>query len=386
MKYSLASDTWDEREKEALHKVIESGRYTMGPKVEEFEEKFAKKFGVKNAIMVNSGSSANLLMIASLVHLGVLKKGQEIIVPAVSWSTTYFPVHQLGLKLVFVDVDPETLNIDPYDIIPAITKDTAAILAVNLLGNPCDMQSLNEICYKNKIFLLEDNCESLGATYKGKYAGTFGEVGTFSFFFSHHLQTMEGGMIVTNNEYIAEIIRSMRSHGWTRNLKSDILHKNTGNPFVDSFTFITPGYCLRPLEMSGAVGCVQLEKMDGMIDMRRKNATYFTESIEQFGTSIQTQKFEPCSNPSWFGFSMVVDTDRSFFVDLLERNDVETRPIVSGDFTRQPVMKYLNARIEGDLACSKKIDRFGLFVGNDSIDISHKIDHLMTLIRIYYDA
>jgi len=380
MKYPLASDTWDEREKEALYKVIESGRYTMGPKVEEFEEKFAKKFGVKHAIMVNSGSSANLLMIASLAHLGVFPPDAEIIVPAVSWSTTYFPVHQLGLKLVFVDVDA-SLNIDPWDIIAHITDKTEAILAVNLLGNPCDMETLQYICRENNIMLLEDNCESLGATYRGKYAGTFGEIGTFSFFFSHHLQTMEGGMVVTNNDYIAEIVRSMRAHGWTRNLKTDLLYKNTGNPFKDSFTFITPGYCLRPLEMSGAVGCVQLDKMDDMISMRRKNAEYFREKIPN-DCSIKLQKVTEHSDPSWFGFSMIVD-NRDSFVDHLYANGIESRPIVSGDFTQQPVMKYLNYSCSGVLHYSKMVQKCGLFVGNDSIDIQDRIDHFSDVIGAF---
>ena len=184
MKYPLACNTWDEREIEAIHKVIESGRYTMGPKVEEFENKFAEKMGVKHAVMTNSGSSANLLMMAALNYDWTLPTHAEVIVPAVSWSTTYFPIHQMGMKMVLVDVNHNTYNIDPYSIVSAITEQTRAILAVNLLGNPCDMDTLTTICSENDILLLEDNCESLGATYRGQQAGTFGVMGTYSFFYS----------------------------------------------------------------------------------------------------------------------------------------------------------------------------------------------------------
>jgi CDP-6-deoxy-D-xylo-4-hexulose-3-dehydrase len=387
MKYPLAYDTWDEREVEAIHKVIETGRYTMGPKVEEFENKFAERMGVKHAIMTNSRGSANLLMISALNYDWTLPKHAEVIVPAVSWSTTYFPIHQMGMTMVFVDVNDKTYNIDPYSIVSAITDKTKAILAVNLLGNPCDMDTLTTICSENDILLLEDNCESLGATYRGQQAGTFGTMGTYSFFFSHHLQTMEGGMIVTDDDYDADVLRSLRAHGWIRDLKTDFLWgsrdkvKNKSD-FKNWFTFVTPGYSVRPLEMSGAIGCVQLEKMDDMIHQRKTNASYFKKRIKEFEFFISTQE-EWVGESSWFGFGMVVDKDRDKFANYLTHNGIATRPIVAGNFINQPVVIDLNHKVSGELTTADIIDKRGLFVGNDSKDMSNNIDYLMETIGNY---
>jgi CDP-6-deoxy-D-xylo-4-hexulose-3-dehydrase len=181
MTYALASDSWGEEEIEAIQKVIKSGRYTMGPFVKQYEKEFSDYFGCSDAVMVNSGSSANLLAIALLsVKYGLVG---DIIVPAVSWSTTFFPLHQYGFKLNFVDIDKDTLNIDVNKIEKAITPNTSAIFAVNLLGNPNDFNKLKQICDKHKLILIEDNCESLGAKFENKHTGTIGKLGTFSFFF-----------------------------------------------------------------------------------------------------------------------------------------------------------------------------------------------------------
>ncbi len=170
-RYPLAKDTWDNEELEAINDVIRSKRYTMGPKVREFEERFADYFGSKYAVMVNSGSSANLLAIASLVYSGRLNRGDEVIVPAVSWSTTYFPLYQLGLKLKFVDIDIETLNISLNELRTAISEKTRVIFAVNLLGNPNDFEEIQSMIPNRNIILLEDNCESMGAKFHDKYTG-----------------------------------------------------------------------------------------------------------------------------------------------------------------------------------------------------------------------
>ncbi|MCH5719961.1 DegT/DnrJ/EryC1/StrS family aminotransferase [Niabella hibiscisoli] len=185
IKFPLASSTWDDKELTAIHSVIERDQYTMGPKVKEFEERFAEYVGAKHAVMVNSGSSANLLAIAALFYTKIprLKRGDEVIVPAVSWATTYYPLYQYGLKLKFVDVDLHTLNFDLEQLAAAITPSTKMIFAVNLLGNPNDFDKIKDIIGSRDILLLEDNCESLGATYKGQQTGTFGLMGTYSTFF-----------------------------------------------------------------------------------------------------------------------------------------------------------------------------------------------------------
>ena len=357
----------------------------MGPKVKKFEEEFASHFNSDYAIMVNSGSSANLLMIASLFYSKEydLKEGDEVIVPAVSWSTTYYPVHQYGLKLIFVDIDRNTLNISSEEIKKAISPKTKVIFAVNLLGNPCEFDEIIRICKKNNIILIEDNCESLGAKYQEKFTGTCGIMGSFSFFFSHHLQTMEGGMILTNDKNLYELCVSLRAHGWIRDLPDDnSIEKKTGNSFHDSFNFVTPGYGIRPLEMSGAIGSVQLQKLPIFISNRKKNATIFKSLFENEPNIAIQQETEVSS---WFGFSLLLTNKLSSFrddlINILKENNIECRPIVAGNFTKNPVIKFMDYDIRGELSASDEIDKNGFFVGNDFRDLKNEIHYLHDLIK-----
>ena len=225
-KYELVSDSWNKKEVDAIKKVISSKIYTYkGKYVKKFEKTFNKYFKMKYCVMVNSGSSANLLSVASLFYKQKekLKPGDEVIVPTLSWSTTYHPLHQYGLKLKFVDIDINTLNVKVEDVIAAVTKKTKLIVAVSILGNPVELEKLRKFCSKKKIYLMEDNCESMGAKVGKRFTGTFGIVNTFSTFFSHHISTIEGGLILTNNSEIYNIILSLRSHGWTRDLDKKII-------------------------------------------------------------------------------------------------------------------------------------------------------------------
>ena len=277
-RYPLASSTWDKSELKSINKVIDSGIYSMGKFVAEFENKFSDYNRSKYSVMVNSGSSANLLAVAALFFIrnNPLKRGDEVIVPAVSWSTTYSPLQQYGLKLKFVDIDINTLNYDLDKLSNAVSDTTRLIVAVNLLGNPNDFNQIQKIINKRDIIVLEDNCESLGASYNSKKTGTIGLLGTFSSFFSHHISTMEGGVICKDNEELYQIIKSLRAHGWTRNLdKNNLLCKKSDNDFEESFRFILPGYNVRPLEFSGAIGLEQLNKLPSFIDQRRKNHIVF---------------------------------------------------------------------------------------------------------------
>ncbi len=196
MFWDLAADTWGDEERAATGRVLKSGRYTMGPEVEAFERAFAEYHGRRHAVMVNSGSSANLVAVASLFHKKdrPLERGDEIIVPAISWSTTYHPFQQYGLRLRFVDVEPDTLNIATDALEKALTPKTRAIVAVSILGNPAALDRVRAFADEHGLYFLEDNCESLDAELNGKKTGTFGDIGTFSFFFSHHSSTGEGGM------------------------------------------------------------------------------------------------------------------------------------------------------------------------------------------------
>ena len=381
MTYSLASNTWGKEEIEAIQKVIKSGRYTMGPLVKQYEKEFSDYFGCSDAVMVNSGSSANLLTIALLsIKYGL---AGDIIVPAVSWSTTFFPLHQYGFKLNFVDIDKNTLNIDVNKIEKAITPNTSAIFAVNLLGNSNDFNKLKQICEKHKLILIEDNCESLGAKFEKKHTGTIGKLGTFSFFFSHHLQTMEGGMIAVQNKDDADFLRSLRAHGWVRDLPNEnSIYNKTGDNFKDSFTFVTPGYCVRPLEMSGAIGSVQLKKWPSMREKRLKNAQYFKERFKDLkGIRIQKEIGES----SWFGFSIILEDHlegrRDQIIKILTDNKVETRPIVAGNFMKNPVIKYINYIDNYDYENADYIHSNGFFIGNDITDLKNNIDNVYNLIK-----
>ena len=390
MEYKLASSTWDHKELEAIQQVIESDMYSMGEKVREYELDFAQYFGSRYAIMTSSGTAANLLMIAAMFYTQDetrrVKRGDVVIVPAVSWSTTYFPLQQYGLKVKFVDVDRDTLNIDLEKLEEAITEKTKVILAVNLLGNPNDFDRINTIIADRNITLLEDNCESLGATYGGKYAGTFGLMGTFSSFFSHHIATMEGGCILTDDEEIYHILLSMRAHGWTRNLPKNnlVTGVKSDDDFEESFRFVLPGYNVRPLEMSGAIGCEQIKKLPNLLAERRKNALYFT-SLFQEHPFIQLQK--ELGSSSWFGFSLVLLEDspltRFELVSLLKRHKIECRPIVTGNFLKnKEVLKYFNYEVHGKMVNATYIDKNGLFVGNHHLDINKQIDLLNKVINV----
>ncbi len=379
-KLSLAYSTWDDKELNAIQDVIDSGMFTMGEKVNEFESNFSKYLGMNYSVMVNSGSSANLLMIATLFVQGKLKKGDEVIVPAVSWSTTFLPLQQYGLKVKFVDIDLHTLNIDLETLRQAITKDTKAIFIVNLLGNPIDKNKLNEIVDTSKIQIIEDNCESLGATFNGQKSGTFGQMSSHSFFFSHHISTMEGGMISTQDEEQYLILKSLRAHGWTRDLpESSKFNKKSDDTFYNMFNFVMPGYNLRPLEMSGAIGIEQLRKLDSFVEYRRKNAKAFQE-VMWGKENILIQK-DTCKS-SWFGFSLInkeKDISPSNFRRKVTDLGFEIRPIVAGNFTRNEVINFFDYEIFGDLKNADYLHENGLFIGNNSVDISEDLQRLANL-------
>ncbi|MBE9575751.1 DegT/DnrJ/EryC1/StrS family aminotransferase [Flavobacterium proteolyticum] len=380
IKYPLASSTWDEKEIEAINGVIAKDMYTMGEGVKQFEDDFAKFVNSKYAVMVNSGSSANLIAVAAMFYTKnpKLKRGDEVIVPAVSWSTTYYPLYQYGLKLKFVDVDLHTLNFDLDQLKLAVSDNTRMILAVNLLGNPNNFDAIKEIIGSRDIILMEDNCESMGAEFKGKQTGTFGLVGTFSTFFSHHMATMEGGLIVTDDEEMYHVMVCLRAHGWTRHLpKENKISNKSDNWFEESFRFLLPGYNVRPVEMSGVIGVEQLKKLPSFLDQRRKNAALF---ISLFKDSNDFYIQKDIDNSSWFGFSFIIkpesNLNRLDIVKKLEENHIDCRPIVTGDFTKNEVLKYFDCEIFGEMKNAQYLDKKGFFVGNHQIDLTEEIKHL----------
>jgi CDP-6-deoxy-D-xylo-4-hexulose-3-dehydrase len=363
----------------------------MGPEVKAFEEEFAAYFGTRYAVMVNSGSSANLIAVAAatLDDGTRLQPGDEVLVPAVSWSTTYFPLHQYGLRLKFVDIDPETLNMDLQLARDAIGPRTRAVMAVNLLGNPNDFTTLGQLCKEFDLVMIEDNCESMGAEFDGRAAGTFGAMGSFSTFFSHHISTMEGGVVVTDSERFAQMLMSIRAHGWTRDLPDENhIHPKSGNAFEDLFRFVIPGYNVRPLEMSGAIGREQLNKVPSLVAGRRANARLF---VDRFADRADVAIQREVGRSSWFGFSLVLQEHlagrRSDVVNALADVGIESRPIVAGNFTRNPVIARLNAIVPKSLPVADKIHFDGLFVGNHHYQIETQLDELVGVFdRLARDA
>jgi CDP-6-deoxy-D-xylo-4-hexulose-3-dehydrase len=365
-----------------MQNVIDSGIYTMGTHVAEFEQQFAQLVGSSYCVMVNSGSSANLAMIAGLFYrkAGCLKRGDEVIVPAISWSTTYYPLYQYGLRLKFVDVDLESLNYDLEALAAAVSEGTRAIMVVNLLGNPNDFDAIRQIISGHDILLLEDNCESLGARFGGRQAGTHGLMGTYSAFFSHHISTMEGGMVVTEDEELYHILLSLRAHGWTRNLPkhNHVCETKSDDYFAESFRFVLPGYNLRPLEISGAIGKEQIRKLHEFVRVRRENAVKFKALMREF-PEFMTQR--EIGESSWFGFSLVISPGASFsrqdLVRVFDEKKIECRPVVAGNFAKNEVVRWFDSTVHGELKNAEYIDSHGLFVGNHH----YPLDRQFVLLR-----
>lgn len=385
-RFPLATSSWDDAEYDALQRVIKSGMFSMGREVRAFEEQFADYFGARFAVMVNSGSSANLLMTAALFYsqnpLLHLKPGDGVVVPAVSWSTTYYPLAQYGLVQKFVDIDIATLNYDLVALANAISEKTRAIMLVNLLGNPNDFERIQGIVGGRDIVLLEDNCESMGAMYGNRYTGTFGHVGSFSCFFSHHISTMEGGMVITDNEELYHIMLSMRAHGWTRDLPKEnlVTGRKRDSALEESFNFVLPGYNLRPLEMSGALGVEQLKKLPRLIEGRRRNAESFIERLVDHPLFFLQAEI---GRSSWFGFALILrpeaNLSRFALVERLHQLGFECRPIVTGNFARKPVMSHIPHEIHAALPNADYLDAHGLFIGNHHYPMPDAAELLATI-------
>jgi CDP-6-deoxy-D-xylo-4-hexulose-3-dehydrase len=385
MKYKLAYSTFSPEEKEAMQKVIESDHFTMGKNVKKFEKEFAKFFGKKYAIMVNSGSSANLIGVASLFYRkkNPLKRGDEVIVPSISWATTYYPLLQYGLRLKFVDIDLNTLNYDIEKLKKAITTKTKMIVTVSVLGNPNYFEEIDKLCKENDIILFDDNCESMGAEYNGKYTGTYGLINTFSTFFSHHISTMEGGLILTDDYEIYCLCKSLRNHGWTRDQdENSPIYKKKGDDFFESYRFILPGYNVRPTELQGALGLVQLKKLPEFLKIRRENAKYFQEKFKEDERFIIQKEV---GKSSWFSFTMMVSPKsglkRENVLKKLKKAGIEYRIITGGCLLEHDVIKYFDYEEFDKITNARYAHYNGWFVGNAPIDLKKEIDYLYETLK-----
>lgn len=387
MFYDLASTTWGDEELAAIQRVCQSDRFTMGEEVRRFEEAFAAKFGMSHAVMVNSGSSANLVGVAALFYKRdrPLERGDEVIVPAISWATTFHPLQQYGLRLRFVDVELQTLNLDAGQLERALTPRTRMVVAVSILGNPAPLTAIRSFCDAYGLYFFEDNCESMGATLDGKWCGTFGHVNTFSTFYSHHISTMEGGLLLTDDREMADLARAIRNHGWARDVPADspINTARHDDAFFEAYRFMLPGYNVRPLEICGAVGSEQLKKLEAMLDIRRRNARLF---VDLFGGDERFIIQRENGRSSWFSFTIVLnpsmDINRNRVMDALRKADIGFRMITGGCFLRHEAIKYFDFDTAGPIVNANIAHDRGFFVGNHPRDLAVEIHRLREVLDV----
>ena len=379
--YPLTESVLEKADLNSAIKVINSTKITMGDKTKQIENYFSKKIVKMNSLMVNSGSSANLLIFQCLINPMVkrLKPGDEVLVPAICWSTSLWPIIQSGLKVKFVDIDLNTLNISLSDLEKKVSKKTKALMLVHALGNCTDMKKLTNICKKNNIILIEDTCEALGSTYRNKPLGTFGEFSSFSFYYSHHITSGEGGMVCTKNLKYIEVIKSLRSHGWSRGLAQS---KNIANKYKNidkNWIFINSGFNLRPTDINAAIGIEQLKRIKKILSIRKynflkiKNELIQNKKYNQQFSILEDQKH---SNIAWFGIPFILNSkDKNYKLSVMEKlnnKGVMTRPIISGNFAKQPSIKLYKIKTGSKLHNADLIDKNAFFLGLHNIKITTK--------------
>ena len=345
-------------------------RVTMGAKVREFESQCADYFGSGHALMCNSGSSANLLAIAALSNPSLenpMKAGDEVIVPALSWATSVWPIIQNGLIPVFVDCNLATYNFDYAKLEAAITPKTRAIMVVHVYGNPCDMDIIMGLARKHNLYIIEDTCESMGATFRSKSVGTFGDIGTMSLYYSHHMTTFEGGLCFTDSQQLIDLMRILRAHGWRREADSHEEYANKYPEIDRRFIFVNIGYNLRPTEVQAVIGMKQLPKLGEFIRMRRRAYKIYRKQLEKYGDYFRFQERQENSEPSWFGFGIILTDKCKFSVKeitkFLQENYVETRPIIAGNMARHPALKMYEHRVSCTLENCDTIMQRGFAIG-----------------------
>lgn len=369
---------------EALGAML-STYVTMGDKVREFEKKWSEYIGTEHGVMTNSGSSANLISLKALEE--DFSEDAEVIVPAVGWSTTVFPIIDAGAKPVFVDVDAENFRISEESIRSAITDKTEAVVVIHMLGNPAAMDAITEICEEHDLALIEDCCEAHGAEFKGRKVGTFGEFATFSFSFSHHISTIEGGIAVTDSVDKRRKMRMLRSYGWVRDVESNDQTKEQELDTDMRFHFASHGYNVRPTEIQGAFGIHQVEKIEEVVERRRDHAEYLNEHLSPI-EDIDLMEERSGTRCSYLHYPVLISQESNYSRDelrsYLEENGIETRPILSGDITRHPAFQTDKVRVHGDLTNTDHIHENGLYISNHQSLTQEHLDYVISTVRSFF--
>ena len=380
--YPLIEDPFSNNDIREGIKVLKSKQLTISKKTVNFEKDFSSSLKSKYSLMVNSGSSANLLALQCLINpyrKNKLKAGDEVIIPTLCWSTSLWPIIQSNLKPVFVDINPLTLNIDESEVEKKITKKTKAILLVHVLGNSCDMDQIMKIKKKHNLILIEDTCESLGSKYNDKYLGTFGEFSSFSFYSSHQISSGEGGMICCKDKVDYNIIKSLRSHGWSRGTSFENTIYKSNKKLDKRFIFFNSGYNLRPTEVSAAIGHNQFKRLNKFISIRNFNKKKIILSMKKnmiINKKIDFYYENKNVTPSWFGLPIKILVNKKKYKNIiikkLEKNGIETRPIISGNFADQPAAKKYNLTSNNKFPNTDFVYNNSFFIGLPTKKIDNK--------------
>ena len=362
-KITLVKDTIDENDISSLIEWLKTNpRLTKGDRTIEFEKKWSDWLGVKHSVFLNSGSSANLAMIYSLLQSGRLTNN-KIIVPAVSWVTTVTPAIQFGMEPIMCDCDKDNLGLDINHLKELVLEhNPSVIILVHVLGIPNHMDDILKICDENNIFLLEDTCESLGSKYGGKKLGTMGLMSSFSFYFGHHLSCIEGGMVSTDDEDLYHILLSIRSHGWDRDLpekrRNELREKYNVSNFRGLYTFYYPGFNLRSTDLQAFIGINQMDKVERIVSNREKNYQLYNDLIDDSFWKIKPPEGSYVSN---FAYPLITDKINDIVKDLRE-NNVECRPLICGSMSEQPF--WLELYGETNLPNAKLLHDNGIYLPN----------------------
>lgn len=351
---------------------------TLGPYGDLFESKMRSFFGARDFVLVNSGSSATLLSVACLMPRdleGHLEKGDEVITPAVTFPSTLAPIVQNGLIPVLVDAEVGTYNINPHLIEKAISSRTRALVIPHTLGNPCDMDVICDVARRHHLFLIEDACDALGSTFRGKLVGSFGEIGTLSFFPAHHITMGEGGGVIINSSRFSKVARSLRDWGrdcWCAPGESNTCTKRFGWQLGDlpegydhKYIYSHIGYNLKPTDLQAAIGVVQADRIPEFVEKRRQNFSKLYHALEPYQDFIILPRLDPRSQPAWFAFPITVKNrvSKRALVQWLETAKIETRAVFGGNILRQPGYANIECRVAGELTQSDIIMRDTFFIG-----------------------
>ena len=392
LRVSVGYPAFDEKEVISALDSLLNLRISQGKKVETFEKDFSSYVGTKYGIAVNSGSSANLLAICSLIESGMVKKGSEVIAPAATFTTVISPLIQYGLIPKFVDVEMDTYNIDPDEIEKAIDEKTGLILVVHSLGCPANIERIMEIAKKHNLPVMEDCCEAHGAEINGKKVGSFGDISTYSFFVAHNMTTGEGGIILTNNETLDSILRSIREFGRLKEYKENKRFYYTDQKlknYDERYIFTTIGYNVRMTDIAASLGIEQLKKLDSFNNRRVEIAKKYSEGLSKFSDYLILPKIPSNSFHSFYGYVIVVRENAKFnrldLVRFLEENNIETRGFMGGNLILQPAYRGENIEIFGGLKNTNFILNNTFFIGCHPHISGKGVKHVINIFEDFFE-